>query len=258
MKQKFYALTILLLAAAAVLLCVSCGQQRETAETAVLSDLPLNQYDKSLFVPENGRISYQNASAGIDVSSHQGEIDWQAVKEDGIDFAIIRAAYRGYTNGDLSMDPCFRENLKGAMDGGLAVGVYLFSQAVSIEEAEEEANFLLECLDGAELDLPVYYDWEPIDAESRTEDTTGREVTDFALAFCQIIEENGYKAGVYFNESMGYSFFRLPELKKYDFWLAQYLSVPDFYYDFAMWQYSASGEVAGIQEPVDMNLRFAE
>lgn len=262
MKRKFGLGTIFLLLLIAAVIIVAAN--RDAGEPATggngisFLDLPRNEYDRELFAEEDGFIRYEDSLVGIDVSAHQGEIDWEKVKADGVDFAIIRAAYRGYTGGSLSMDPWFKENLKGAKDAGLQVGIYFFSQAVSVEEAEEEAKFLLECLDGEKLDLPVYYDWETVQAEARTDGVTGEEATDFALKFCSIVEKAGYEAGVYFNESMGYMFFRLSDVRQYEFWLAQYQSVPDFYYDFTTWQYSAGGEVDGIGTPVDLNVRFVK
>lgn len=247
---------VLLLAGVLFTACTAPKGPAAKPEQSPFEVLQKNEYDSSLFYEEGGFIRYEDAMVGIDVSAHQDEIDWGKVKADGVDFAIIRAAYRGYTNGGISMDPYFLQNLQGAKDAGLLVGAYLFSQAVSEEEAREEAEFLLECLDGAELDLPVYYDWEPVEAEARTDGVSGTEVTAFAREFCSVVEEAGYEAGVYFNESMGYMFLYLPELQQYEFWLAQYLDAPDFYYNFTTWQYTASGEVDGIEAPVDLNLRF--
>lgn len=259
--KKTIILGILLVAALLVSVVVMVVETRPesphfTQGFSAFDDLPENAYDSSLFYSENGFIRYADASVGIDVSAHQGNIEWQRVKEAGVDFAVIRVGYRGYTNGGINMDPNFPQNLQGTKAAGLSVGAYFFSQATTETEAITEALFVLECLDGAKLDLPVYYDWEPVETEARTDDVTGEQVTKFAQAFCGAISDAGYKAGVYFNESMGYGFLNLHELSAYDFWLAQYLDVPDFYYDFAMWQYSSSGEVPGIEHPVDLNLRF--
>lgn len=256
MKRSFIKTCIVILLFSIVFSACGNQQPENTPITSPYDLLPRNEYDAELFYSEEGFIRYDDAFVGIDVSSHQGEIHWEKVKNAGVDFAIIRAAYRGYTHGGINMDPYFVQNLQGAKAAGLLTGVYFFSQATSVWEAREEAEFLLECMDGAELDLPVYYDWETIEAEARTDKVTGEEVTLFALEFCETVAASGYEAGVYFNESMGYSFLQLPQLQQYEFWLAQYLDVPDFYYDFTTWQYSASGEVPGIEVPVDLNLRF--
>ena len=223
-------------------------------------DLPRNELDSSLLTEKDGFLQYgeERSLVGVDVSSHQGEIDWFAVKESGVDFAIIRAAYRGYTLGGLYMDPSFIQNLEGAAEAGLQLGVYLFSQAISAEEAAEEAAFVLECLDGRTLDLPIYFDWEYVEGESRTKYARSAVVTAAAEAFCAAIEEAGYDAGVYFNKSLGYTVLNLNRVKDYEFWLAQYLPEPDFYFGFRTWQYTDSGTVPGISTKVDLNLRFPQ
>ena len=229
----------------------------QPAETVLFPDVPRNTYDKNQFRYENGYLTYLNGSVlGVDVSSHQEQINWQKVKNAGVDFAIIRAAYRGYTGGGLNVDPWFRANLEGAAAAGLRIGVYVFSQAVSVEEAREEAQLVLECLDGAPLDLPVFFDWEYVEEQSRTALITGPEITEFAMAFCSEIENAGYRAGVYFNVSLGYTALDLSKIKEYDFWLAQYQDAPDFLLDFGYLQYTDSGAVPGIHGNVDLNLMF--
>jgi len=254
-------------AAAAVIVAIATRERPEpppaapvppaqTQEFSIFPDVPRNTYDKNLFRYHNGYLSYPDAKLGVDVSSHQDVIDWQKVKKAGVEFAIIRAAYRGYTGGGLNMDPMFQENLKGAMDAGLRVGVYVFSQAISAEEARQEAQLVLDALDGAALDLPVFFDWEYVEGESRTAAMTGPEITEFALAFCSEIEKSGYRPGVYFNVSLGYTALNLSSLKDRTFWLAQYQAAPDFMFDFQILQYTDGGSVPGIEGNVDLNLLF--
>lgn len=227
-----------------------------------LEGMTLNPYDRAAFgLDGKGRVTYEKdgrkARTGIDVSSFQGDIDWQAVSEDGIGFAIIRLGRRGYTEGALFEDDNFRQNLQGALDAGLDVGVYFFSQAVTPEEAEEEADFVLAALDGQELALPMTFDWEPVRQEdSRTNDMSGEDATRYAVAFCERIGDAGYRPAVYFNQTQGYLGYDLRELETYDLWLAEYDSVPDFYYHFNLWQYSESGQVDGIEGDVDLDLAF--
>ena len=180
-----------------------------------------------------------------------------------MEFAILRVGYRGMTEGGLNVDATFEQNYQGAVDAGLQVGVYFFSQAVSQEEAREEADFVLQTLNGRELAYPVVFDWEtPIPSEElpaedlRAYDISGEEVTRFALAFCQQIEKNGYTACVYTNKTMAYNTFNLEELKDYALWYAEYQPAPSLYYGFRLWQYSASGTVPGISGSVDLNLCF--
>ena len=222
-------------------------------------NVPLNTYDAEKFKNNSGLVTYDdpNASLGIDVSEYQGDIDWQTVKESGIDFAMIRVGYRGATRGKLNEDTGFEANYEGAKAAGVQVGVYFFSQAISVSEAEEEAGYVLQLLQDKELDYPVVFDWEMTDINnSRTTDATGEQITSYASAFCKKVSKAGYKAGVYFNRSLGYNYYNLEEIKDFDFWLAEYRSMPAFYYDFKIWQYSDNAQVRGIDTPVDINISF--
>ncbi len=231
------------------------------ARLPILEDVPVNNYRIQWFVEQDGRMTYESSSyrteTGVDVSTFQGEVDWAAVAADGIDFAILRAGFRGYTEGVLEVDERFLENLEGATAAGLKVGVYFFSQAVNIEEAVEEAEFVLNLIQGYTLEYPIVFDWEHIsDPTARTAEVTGETLTDCAAAFCQRVEEAGYEAMVYFYRHLGYVTYDLSELTDYGFWFADYNSFPNFYYSFDMWQYSNTGTVDGISVNVDLNLRF--
>ena len=227
-----------------------------------LEGMPLNPYDKDGFsVDERGRVVYERngrrARAGIDVSTHQKDIDWPAVAADGVDFAMLRLGHRGYTEGGLFLDQTFEQNLWGALDAGLDVGIYFFSQAITPEEAEEEADYILEVLDGQELAFPVAFDWESIPGdEARTDGLDGETLTRCAAAFCERIRDAGYCPAVYFNRTQGYLRYDLRDLTEYELWLAEYDAVPDFYYHFDLWQYSHTGRVNGIQGDVDLDLAF--
>lgn len=217
---------------------------------------PLNRLDRSAFVSSDGRVTYPDAASGIDVSEHQQDIDWQAVKNDGISFAIIRVGYRGSSEGGLYIDERFRNNLEGAHAAGLEVGVYFYSQANSENEAIEEARYVLNILDGVKLECPVFYDWEEGTPRSaRLDGVTLSDVSDFAAAFCETIETGGYDAGVYFNQKYGYGM-KLYELQSYDFWLAEFDSTMSFRFETQYWQYTYQGTVAGIKTDVDLDLRF--
>ena len=190
-------------------------------------------------------------------------IDWQQVKAAGIDFAILRLGFRGMTEGGLNVDATFEENYQGATAAGLKVGVYFFSQAITQEEAQEEAQFVLGTLNGRELTYPVVFDWEPpIPSESlpaedlRAYDMEGEVITAMAGAFCRAIQKGGYDPCVYTNKSMAYNTFHLGELADYPLWYAEYQPAPSLYYDFRIWQYSASGTVPGIPTTVDLNICF--
>lgn len=229
-------------------------------------NVPLNSYDTAKFKNDLGLVTYEdeNASLGIDVSSYQETIDWAQVKESGIEFAMIRAGYRGATRGNLKEDKNFQANYEGAKAAGLKVGVYFFSQAVSVAEAEEEAGYVLQLLQNKELDFPVVFDWEVAEVMendvniSRTKSISGEDVTSFAQAFCKKIDKAGYTASVYFNRNLAYDYYNLEMIKDFDFWLAEYRAVPAFYYDFQMWQYSDNAQVRGISTPVDINICFKQ
>ena len=198
-------------------------------------------------------------STGVDVSSHQGYIDWEAVAADDIQFAMLRIGYRGSTEGGIRADELFETNLKGAQNAGLKVGVYFFSQAITVEEAREEANFVLQQLRKAgitELELPVAFDLEPSpDYSGRADNLSPAETNAIARAFCTTIQEAGYRVIVYGNK-VDLNRFDLVSLNE-PIWLAQYVDEPDVNFNFLIWQYTSTGQVDGITGSVDLNLDFS-
>ncbi len=230
----------------------------------ILPNVPKHPYDwtclQSLYGRKNYIISGQRVSKqGIDVSSFQGEIDWQRVKEDGIEFAMIRLGYRGYGTGRIVLDDYYEINIQGALDAGLEVGVYFFSQAVSEEEAREEAQVVLENIKNYHLSYPIVYDAEEIPSDTaRTDGLTVRQLTDNAIAFCEYIEEAGYSSMIYSNKRWLLTKLDLERLTDYDIWFAGYINIPEYPYDFKIWQYTESGTVDGIEGNVDMNVGFME
>lgn len=231
----------------------------------VLSELPQHTYRKSnFFVDERGRMHYTESGEdssyfGIDVSSYQGDINWQLAKEDGVEFAFLRIGYRGYgEEGRLCIDEKFLQNYEGAHDAGIDLGIYFFSQAVTAEEAAEEAAFLLETLDGRPLEYPIVYDWETVvtadeDAPPRTEDVMPQTLTLSAISFCEAIEDAGYNAMIYTNKKQAVMKYDLRKLSAYPVWLAYYDTNLNYCYDFDVWQYG-TGSVDGIQGEVDLNI----
>ena len=221
---------------------------------------PEPYFDIYSFGVEDGRWEYHADDAeatktGIDVSENQDWIDWYAVADDGIDFAMIRIGYRGTDQGSVLPDPYYEYNIATARDAGIECGVYFFSQAITVEEAREEAEFVLDMLDGTQLEYPLAFDFEPNPAGvvSRAAEVSGAEMTAFADEFCTIIENAGYDAMIYGNASdlRGYD---LDVLGHHKFWLARYDDPPSSINPFCMWQYSNNGSVAGIDTAVDMNL----
>jgi|GEM_PF-3239504 len=193
---------------------------------------------------------------GIDVSVWQGDIDWEQVKAAGVEFAMIRAGWRGSEQGVLAEDTYAQINYSGAAAAGVQVGAYFFSQAISVEEATEEANYLLSIIKDWNVEMPVVFDWEYIDDTSRTGSVDARTLTDCTKAFCDTVAKAGYQPMVYFNTNHSYENVYIRELTQYPFWLARYDTVLDYPYKIDMWQYSETGSVPGIAGNVDINLYF--
>lgn len=226
-----------------------------------LEGVPVNDIPREEIVMQGTKPVYTGSAyttlRGIDVSEHQWGIDWKKVGQSDVDFAYIRLGYRGYTEGGIFEDPYFKDNMTGALSNGLQVGVYFFSQAISVEEAIEEANYILDRIKNYNVTLPIVFDWEKLDdVPARTYGLESDVLTDCAVAFCQTIEAAGYDACVYFNRYMGYYGFDISKLTDYDFWLTVPGEYPDFYYKTHIWQYSFTETVPGINEPTDMNLMF--
>lgn len=232
------------------------GQEVEVDESLPQSEVSQEEFSTQ----EDGEVTYSGeALYGVDVSSHQGEVDWAAVAEDGNAFAMLRIGYRGYTAGAISEDERFQENYSAARENGMKVGVYFFSQAVTPEEAEEEARQVLEWLDSQELDLPVAYDWEVIGTGktgARTDKVDGETATGCAVAFCEVVEQGGYRPMVYCNGMLGYLHYDVSRLTDYPIWYAEYQDYPSFAYAFEIWQYTESGTVDGISGKADRNIWF--
>jgi len=231
-------------------------------ELPALYNVPVLSYRARDFSLDNdGRVVYDDgrlhSAAGVDVSEHQAEIDWERVAADGIDFALIRLGYRGYTEGRLNLDQKFVQNMAGALSAGLETGVYFFSQSVNPEEAREEARFVVSQLRGYELDYPVVFDWETVgSADARTNNISPEVLTDCAVAFCREIEDAGYMPMIYMNSDVAYQGYDLTRLTDYDWWYAGYSNTPQFYYNFQIWQYTSGGSVDGIEGRVDLNICF--
>ncbi|MGN0984939.1 MAG: GH25 family lysozyme [Candidatus Enterenecus sp.] len=226
-----------------------------------LAEVPAFGYDTAAFRWEEDRPTYTGAGyaalLGVDVSGYQGDIDWQAVKADGVDFALIRVGGRFINSGGLYDDSYFEKNVEGALAAGLRVGVYFFSQAVNEEEGLEEAEYVLERIRDYDITMPVIIDWEYLGgSDARTYGVEPAEITDGVAAFCRRVADAGYQPMVYFNSYCGYIKMDLRRLADWGFWFAQYTEVPSFAYHFSMWQYTNKGQVDGISGDVDMNLYF--
>ena len=230
-----------------------------------LEGVPVNKLDNNNFTADS-TFKYYNENGkpasleGIDISSYSGDINWEKVKASGVDFAIIRVGGRGYGDaGQLYPDDRAIEYINGAKSVGIKVGAYFFSQAITTAEAVEEADYVKEILGDIELDFPVAYDWEIIkDDEARTDSVSAAQATECAIAFCDRIKELGYTPMLYSPSRELYFKYDLSRLSDIDIWYCEYSDDPTFYYEFSMWQYSASGTVDGIEGAVDLNVCFTD
>lgn len=230
----------------------------------IVEEIPPATYDNDLFeVNENGFLTYNSdeygCRVGIDVSRYQYNIDWKAVKEAGVEFALIRLGYRGYGQaGTLVLDNYFHQNMQGAQANGIDVGVYFFSQAITPQEAIEEAEFCFDALAGYHITYPIVYDWEPYpdSYNARTEGLDDKILTQCTVAFCDTVKAAGYQPMVYSNLTYFYLHLDMNQLVNYPLWLAQYNDRPTFRYHFDIWQYSCTGSVPGIEGDVDLNIQF--
>lgn len=202
----------------------------------------------------NGVLLTGQGVLGIDVSKHNGTIDWKAVKNSGVNFVIIRVGYRGSTKGSLIEDPKFTTNIKGAINAGLKVGVYFFTQAIDEVEAVYEASYVIDKIKNYKITYPVFLDVEP--SGGRGDKISVEMRTKVCKAFCQTMQNSGYTAGIYANKTWLNEKLNVSELNSYKIWLAQYAKQPSYTGKYDMWQYKSTGTVSGISGNVDMNLSY--
>lgn len=189
---------------------------------------------------------------GIDVSKHQGNIDWNKVKADGIEFAIIRIGYGG---SEPVKDSKFEENYKNARAVGIKVGAYLYSYANSQSDIDKEKASVKTWLNGRKLDLPFYIDVE----DKKTQgDLSVSALSNLVDSFCEYIENLGYWAGIYANKNWLETKLDMNKLNRYTVWVAQWTTNPTYQGSYAMWQYTSNGTVDGIGGRVDMNYQLKE
>ncbi|MEG1822190.1 MAG: GH25 family lysozyme [Clostridiales bacterium] len=235
----------------------------------VIGEAPIKKAEEVIIKKENVATESPNpiinsginatAQKGIDVSQHQGLIDWEKVKGDGIDFAIIRVGNRGYTSGNVYLDAKFKDNIENATKAGLDIGIYFFSQAITVDEAKAEADFVVSQIKNYKITYPVVYDWEDIHGKSpRTNGISSSTLTKCAQTFCNTISAANYKPMVYFNKYIGLKLYDLTQLTNNAFWYASYVDTPSLPYDFKIWQYTNKGKVNGINGNVDMDISYID
>ena len=222
-----------------------------------------HDYKDDFFVHNGHLLTYEGddnytSRLGVDVSEHQGYVDWQTLKDNGFSFAFIRLGYRGYgQEGRICLDKEFHRNIQNAQAAGFDVGVYFFAQAVNEEEAREEADFVLQNLQGYTLQLPVVYDPESIlDDEARTDNVSGEQFTKNTEVFCSAVAEAGYDPMIYANMLWEAFELDLEKLSEYPLWYADYEPAPQTPYHFRFWQYTNVGQVPGVSGNVDLNIEM--
>lgn len=189
---------------------------------------------------------------GIDVSKHNGVIDWEKVKAAGIDFAILRVGYGRHAN---QKDITFEENYKKAKAAGVAVGAYFYSYAMNAVEAQQEARVFLDWIKGKTFEYPIYFD-----IEDKTQVSLPRKtLTDICIAWCSIVEKAGYYVGIYSNPDWFINKLDQERLKAYDKWLAHWANKPKWGNAFGgLWQYSSKGRIDGIKGDVDLDKSYRD
>ena len=231
----------------------------------ISDELKHNTYNSEQFALDEGQIMtyYEDGEKishkGFDVSRYQGRIDWEKVAQDDVEYAFIRLGIRGYTEGAIQEDEMFEDNIKGARRNNIDVGVYFFTQAASVAEAEEEAQYVLDMIEPYKVDYPVVIDVEAVsNANARTKNLTKEERTQYCIAFCEIIKNAGYTPMIYGNLKTFMLMLDIEQLEDYDKWLAYYDEQFYFPYDFKVWQYTDAGKVNGIGTDVDLNISFED
>lgn len=200
--------------------------------------------------------SGENVKRGIDVSRWNETIDWEAVKSDGVEFAIIRCGYRGSQSGSLIIDPMFEQNIRGAIDADIPVGIYFFTQAVSEVEAVEEASMVINLIKQYDVDYPVFLDSESAGGNGRADSLEAADRTRIHKAYLETIANAGYATGIYGSANWLSERVDMTELSDYNTWLAEYAEVPSYDGYYHMWQYTSKGSIEGISTNVDLNLCY--
>lgn len=198
----------------------------------------------------------EEGQMGIDVSKWNGAIDWDRVRNAGITYAIIRCGYRGSSTGTLVEDPYFKENMQGALNAGLKVGVYFFTQATNEVEAVEEASMALELSKAYQVTYPIFIDSEGAGGNGRADGLDMETRTKVCQAFCQTVEDAGYAGGIYGSRNWFRTRLRMDGLSKHIIWLAEYREKPLYAGNYHFWQYTSSGYVDGIEGRVDLDISY--
>lgn len=228
--------------------------------------LTKNTYDfKNLSENANLRKYTDNGKkisrVGVDISKHNGQVNFNSIKAAGVDFVMLRLGARGYSTGQLSLDDNFLENMDAAIEAGLDIGIYFYSQAISQDEVMQEANFVIQNLEPyrAHITYPVAYDMENVaNDKARIDGLSRDDKTALAVAFLNGMQTAGYMPMVYGNKEWLIKNVDLTKLQDYDIWLSQEQAIPDYPYQFAMWQYTTTGVLNGVTGDASLNLCFVD
>lgn len=241
------------------------ADQDEYVFAPVLDGVKKHNYSEENFVEtDDGEMQYiENGTVvshkGIDVSKYQGDIDWAAVASDGVEYAFVRLGLRGYGSGKLVLDEYFDQNMRGAKEAGIKTGVYFFTQAVTVEEAIEEADYVLENITGYDVSYPVVFDVEMIvNDDGRANGLSQKDRTDITIAFCDRIKAAGFTPMIYGNVKCFTKLLDMTRLNDYEKWYAFYDDYMYMPYEVGIWQYTEKGKVAGINTGVDLNISYKE
>lgn len=236
-----------------------------TEEWVLISPyLPKNTYDFSNLSGNGSQLKYTEngkkiSRLGVNLSKHSGKVNFGSLKSSGVDYVMIRLGARGYTTGQISLDENFVENMEGAIEAGLDIGVYFYSQAINEEEANQEANFVIQNLEPykTHISYPIAFDMENISNDAARIDGLSRDdKTMIARTFLNGVEASGYVPMVYGNKEWLIKNVDLAKLQEYDIWLSQDMEKPDYPYQFAMWQYASTGSMSSVSGDAYFNLCF--
>ncbi len=237
------------------------------ARERVLGQIPVNSYKLENFYIEDGYMAYHDdegnklSHLGVDLSYHQENVDFAALKESGVEFVMLRCGYRGYSEGGLVKDEKFDEYAAACNEYGIPLGVYFFTQAVSVEEAVREAEFTIDLIREYDISYPVALDTEYVSekgARTNNEEIDEDLRSEMCIAFCRKISEAGYYPMIYASENWIRRDLNYEALQEYDFWAPQYLEENDFMYDFTIWQYTERGFIKGVDEEVDLDISMVD
>lgn len=240
------------------------SKDEEPKYKQLIESIPKNSFKKENFRKDGEKLQYNKSNGkssvyGIDVSKYQGMIDWEQVKEAGVEFAMIRMGVRGYNSGKVVVDENFTKNIEGALSAGIDVGIYFYSQAVTKEEAVEEANYAVAAISNYTVNYPIVFYTEEIENDNaRTNQLSVDNLTQCADYFCQTIQNYGYKPMICANKKQFATRLDLTKLTKYDWWLLDACDFSEFPYNYTMWQYSNGGKINGIPEDVNLNICFVD